>query len=87
MLQAAMIVFAMCSAPLQIGGPSKIIDMCTSLGEACACDLSPTQIKYKPADAQQSCRTIAGKEQYEGEGRSHEGQMNVHRFSDCMMQK
>jgi hypothetical protein len=26
-----------------------------------------------------------GKEQYEGEGRGHIGQMQAQRFSDCMM--
>jgi hypothetical protein len=85
MLQAAILMFAMCATP--IGGPMKVIDTCTALGE-CVCDLPASQIRYKPeASAERSCRDLVGREQYEGEGRSHEGQMNVHRFSDCMMQK
>ena len=32
------------------------------------------------------CRAIVGREVPEAtDGRSHEGQMNVQRFSDCMM--
>ena len=31
------------------------------------------------------CRAMVGKEPAEGEGRSHMGQMNMHRFSECMM--
>lgn len=87
MFQAAILMFAMCTTP--IGGPQKILDMCTSLGEACACELPSTQIRYKPEalSSERSCRDLVGREQYEGEGRSHEGQMNVHRFSDCMMGK
>jgi hypothetical protein len=34
---------------------------------------------------EQTCREQVGKEQYEGEGRSHMGQFQVQRFSDCMM--
>ena len=34
---------------------------------------------------EQKCRQMVGKEQYEGEGRSHIGQMQAQRFSDCMI--
>ena len=35
---------------------------------------------------EKQCRQLAGKEVPEAtDGRSHEGQMNVQRFSDCMM--
>jgi hypothetical protein len=34
----------------------------------------------------QMCRAIVGREQPEAtDGRSHEGQLNVQRFSDCLM--
>ena len=85
MLQVAAVIFAMCTTPIHVGGPSKILDMCTSLGEACACEMPISQIRYKPENTERSCRTLAGKEQREGEGRSHEAELNVHRFSECMM--
>jgi hypothetical protein len=31
------------------------------------------------------CHEMVGKEQYDGEGRSHIGQLQAQRFSDCMM--
>ena len=34
---------------------------------------------------EQKCRAMVGKETVEGEGRSHMGQMQAQRFSDCMM--
>ena len=33
----------------------------------------------------QTCREKIGKEIYESEGRSHMGQLQVQRFSECMM--
>jgi hypothetical protein len=45
--------------------------------------------KTKPEDAAlmaQKCRQIVGREEPEAtDGRSHVGQLNVQRFSDCMM--
>ena len=43
-----------------------------------------TQLRHDSQSLEQKCRMI-GKEQYEGEGRSHIGQMQAQRFSDCMM--
>ena len=37
------------------------------------------------ASQAQRCREIVGKEATEGEGRSHMGQLQAQRFSDCMM--
>lgn len=87
MLQAIAMVYALCATP--IGGPVKIIDAC-SVDAACVCEPSNlTQIRYKPEtyNAERSCRDRVGREAYETEGLSHEGQMNVHRFSDCMLGK
>ena len=41
--------------------------------------------KVDGAALQKKCQELVGKEQYEGEGRSHIGQLQVQRFSDCMM--
>ena len=37
------------------------------------------------ASLEKRCHDQVGKEQYEGEGRGHIGQMQAQRFSDCMM--
>ena len=37
------------------------------------------------ASTEKRCHEMVGKEQYDGEGRSHIGQFQVQRFSDCMM--
>ena len=34
---------------------------------------------------EQTCQKTVGKEEREGEGRSHIGQLKVQRFSNCMM--
>lgn len=81
MFQAAMIIYALCASP--IGGPIRAIDACNVEG-SCICEQSVTQIKDKPTP-ERSCRELAGREAYEGEGRAHEGQLNVQRFSDCML--
>jgi hypothetical protein len=46
---------------------------------------TPFGAQSKPS-LEKQCRQLAGKEVPEAtDGRSHEGQMNVQRFSDCMM--
>ena len=37
------------------------------------------------ASTEKRCYEMVGKEQYDGEGRSHIGQLQAQRFSDCMM--
>jgi hypothetical protein len=37
------------------------------------------------ASMEKRCHEMIGKEQSEGEGRSHIGQLQAQRFSDCMM--
>lgn len=37
------------------------------------------------ASVERSCRILAGRESVEGEGRSHEGQLNVERYSNCLL--
>jgi hypothetical protein len=37
------------------------------------------------ASMEKRCHDQVGKEQYEGEGRGHIGQLQTQRFSDCMM--
>ena len=44
-----------------------------------------THTKHDDASLGQKCRQMVGKEMTEGEGRSHMGQMQAQRFSDCMM--
>jgi hypothetical protein len=34
---------------------------------------------------EQTCREKVGKEEREGEGRAHLGELQVHRFSECLM--
>jgi hypothetical protein len=54
---------------------------------------APSQAAQKPnakvqdvASLAKKCRQIVGKEEPEAtDGRSHVGQLNVQRFSDCMM--
>ena len=46
-----------------------------------------THARHENQSLEQKCRDMVGKEQTEGEGRSHMGQMQVQRFSDCMMGK
>ena len=41
--------------------------------------------KDESQSLEQKCRTMVGKETVEGEGRSHMGQMQSQRFSDCIM--
>jgi hypothetical protein len=45
----------------------------------------PTHPKHENQSLEQKCRAMVGKETVEGEGRSHMGQMQSQRFSDCMM--
>jgi hypothetical protein len=44
-----------------------------------------THQRHDSQSLEQKCRQMVGKEQYEGEGRSHIGQMQSQRFSDCVM--
>jgi hypothetical protein len=44
-----------------------------------------TQSRHDSQSLEQKCRQMVGKEQYEGEGRGHIGQMQAQRFSDCMI--
>ena len=44
-----------------------------------------THPKHESQSLEQKCRAMVGKETVEGEGRSHMGQMQAQRFSDCMM--
>jgi hypothetical protein len=44
-----------------------------------------THSRHENQSLEQKCRAMVGKEQTEGEGRSHMGQMQAQRFSDCMM--
>ena len=44
-----------------------------------------TQSRHDSQSLEQKCRQMVGKEHYEGEGRSHMGQMQAQRFSDCMI--
>ena len=37
------------------------------------------------ASTEKRCHEMVGKEQYDGEGRTHIDQFQVQRFSDCMM--
>ena len=37
------------------------------------------------ASIEKRCHELVGKEHYDGEGRSHVGQLQAQRFSDCMM--
>ena len=46
-----------------------------------------TPARHENQSLEQKCRDMVGKEQSEGEGRSHMGQMQMQRFSDCMMGK
>ena len=46
-----------------------------------------TPARQENQSLEQKCRDMVGKEQSEGEGRSHMGQMQMQRFSDCMMGK
>jgi hypothetical protein len=46
---------------------------------------TPFAAQSKPS-LERQCRQLVGREVPEAtDGRSHEGQMNVQRFSDCMM--
>src|SRR5262245_27654506 len=48
----------------------------------------PSKAPDDMATRAQMCRAIAGREAPEAtDGRSHEGQLNVQRFSDCLMGK
>jgi hypothetical protein len=44
-----------------------------------------THPRHDSPSLEQKCREMVGKEMTEGEGRSHMGQMQAQRFSDCMM--
>ena len=44
-----------------------------------------THARHENQSLEQKCRAMVGKEQTEGEGRSHMGQMQAQRFSDCMI--
>ena len=46
---------------------------------------APSYAAQKPS-LEQYCRVLVGKEEPEGtDGKSHMGQLNVQRFSDCLM--
>jgi hypothetical protein len=46
---------------------------------------APAHAAQKPSLAK-DCRALVGKEEPEGtDGKSHMGQLNVQRFSDCLM--
>lgn len=46
---------------------------------------TPAHAAQKPSLAK-DCRALVGKEEPEGtDGKSHMGQLNVQRFSDCLM--
>jgi hypothetical protein len=48
----------------------------------------PSKAPDDMATRAQMCRAIVGREMPEAtDGRSHEGQLNVQRFSDCLMGK
>ena len=43
-------------------------------------------LRRAEAVAEQNCRVLVGKEEPEGtDGKSHMGQLNVQRFSDCLL--
>lgn len=44
-----------------------------------------THARHENQSLEQKCRAMLGKETVEGEGRSHMGQMQAQRLSDCMM--
>ena len=44
-----------------------------------------TKARDSGKSLEQTCQETVGKEEREGEGRSHSGQFQVQRFSDCMM--
>jgi hypothetical protein len=44
-----------------------------------------TKARDNGTSLEQRCYEMVGKQEYEGEGRSHVGQFQVQRFSDCMM--
>jgi len=47
---------------------------------------TPSFAAQGQSSLEKQCRQLAGKEVPEAtDGRSHEGQMNVQRFSDCMI--
>jgi hypothetical protein len=46
---------------------------------------SHANAQHNDTSLEQKCHEMVGKETTEGEGRSHMGQMQVQRFSDCMM--
>ena len=50
---------------------------------------APSQAAQRTRDngtsLEQRCHELVGKEEREGDGRSHIGQFQVQRFSDCMM--
>ena len=46
-----------------------------------------THARHENQSLEQKCRAMVGKEQTEGEGRSHMGQMQAQRFGDCMIGK
>jgi hypothetical protein len=45
---------------------------------------APSYAKDAPRSLSQNCRVEVSAEQYEQEGRSLVGQLNVQRFSDCL---
>ena len=44
-----------------------------------------TKARDNGTSLEQTCQELVGREEREGEGRSHIGQFQVQRFSDCMM--
>ena len=44
-----------------------------------------SKVENAASTEKRSADEMVGKEQYDGEGRSHIGQFQVQRFSDCMM--
>jgi hypothetical protein len=66
----------------------KTIVLALSLIALAAPSHAAPRSKAKVDDAasmERKCHEMVGKEQTESEGRSHIGQLQVQRFSDCMM--
>ena len=44
-----------------------------------------SKVRHDGTSLEQTCRDLVGNEDREGEGRGHIGQLQVQRFSDCMI--
>jgi hypothetical protein len=65
----------------------RTIVLALSLIALAAPSLAAPRARSKVNDAasmEKRCHELVGKEQYDGEGRSHVGQLQAQRFSDCM---